>query len=364
MGMTFCSIHVYCAEPIVTTDFKFRSFSQGWQTYMPGDDELTDPVHSQNTARMISRAVNAPVLWFYLFDDVFTNMEFYLAGKPAASYSCEIGGTNKNLFQIPQMVGYADGQKRRLTQILNCPDVALQIDLLEEYLGVCLIPCPELLNDDPHSLQRTRGDKRFREYMEEEKRLTGKRAPIQAELVQELNGLLDNADWHCEWFERKNGHPLPYFKEHYYLHSESKIVGAKRTPVCFRNGMIEFISAEEMRRDGADQRYPHRFIGNNRKYKQQFHPARLVFSDTAPAAYAGKTMVLPRGMYGLGFDRKDRLVLYDDNGTFTIVDENMNVIAKQHLKGKIQDIDGDHILAIEYRGLFYGTIRVYRVYDK
>lgn len=364
MGTTFCSIHIYSTEPVTHPDFRFQSFSPGWQTYMPECDDFSDPEAAQKIARNISKAIDAPVLWFYESGEDFLCLKFYLGGKQFASCSGDGAGTNKNLFQIPQLIGYADGQKRRLSKILNCADADFQVSLLEEFFGVCLLPFPELLKEDIPSLSRTRGDTLFKKYAETEKALTGRRAPIQAELVQELEGILQDSDWEHVWFpETEEAEPLPHFKKHYYLLRKVRMTGIAGVPVCFRNGKMEFISPEEMKRDGADRRYPHRWIGEDLRYRQVFYPTRLLFADTAPAVYAGKEMRLPQGLCGLGFDGKGRLVLHDDKSTFAIVDENRKIVAKQRLNGTIQDIDGDYILTAEEKG-FVGTIRVYHIYDR
>lgn len=364
MGRTYCSIHVWSTEPVANGDFHFQSFSSGWQTYLPECDDFSDPEVAQTIARKISKSTQAPVLWFYEADGDFLCLKFYLDGKQFASYSGDGIGPNKNLFQIPQLIGYADGQKRRLSKILNCSDADFQVLLLEEFFGVCLLPFPELPEEDISSLSRTRGDTYFQQYLEAEKALTGRHAAIQAELVQELEGILEDSDWEHVWFpETEEAEPLPHFKEHYYLLRKARMTGIAGVPVCFRNGKIEFISQEEMKRDGADRSYPHRWIGEDPRYRQEFYPNRLLFADTAPAVYAGKEMRLPRGRYGLGFDGKERLVLHDDGSVFAIVDENGRILAKQRLAGTIRDLDGDDILTTEEKGVV-GIIRVYHIYDR
>lgn len=362
MGRTYCSIHVWSTEPVANGDFHFQSFSSGWQTYLPECDDFSDPEVAQKIARKISKSTQAPVLWFYEADGDFLCLKFYLDGKQFASYSGDGIGPNKNLFQIPQLIGYEEGQKRRFSRILNCSDPELQIPLLEEFFGVCLLPVPEWPEEDAPSVSRTRGDSRFREFAEAEKLLMGKHAPVRAEIVQELEGILRDADWEYQWFPESPKGPLPHFRTHYYLLSKARATDGESVPVCFRNGKIERISPEEMRREGADQPYLHRWIGEDPRYRQEFCPDRLVFADTAPAAYAGREMRLPGGFYGLGFDGKERLVLHDDRQTFAIVDENLKIVAKQRLKGDIRDIDGDYILTAAEKGIT-GTIRVYRIVD-
>lgn len=356
MGITFCSIHIYSTESVAHKDFQFQCLSQGWQTYVPECRDFSDLENTQKTARKISKIVDSPVLWFYELDEEALFLKFYLNGNQVVSYSGSGSGSNKNLQQVPQLVGYQDGHKRRFSKILSCSEIDFQIELLEEFFGVCLLPLPELLAENPQTLSRTRGDTLFKEYSEAEKALTGKRAAIQAELVQELEGVLDNYD--LNWFSGK------CFKEHYYLYCKARIEGIEKYPACFQNGVIEFISYEEFLKNGADKPYPPRNIGEDPRYKESFYPTKLTFAKNAPAAYAGKEMLLPRGLYGLGFDAKERLILYDDKSTFAVVDKNMKIIAKQRLKGNIRDIDGDYILTYEDIHGFSGVVRVYRICDQ
>ena len=364
MGTTYYGIHVFSPEPFTCRKHSFLCFSPDWQTYIPDDPELSDPEYTQKLARSISKTTDAPVLWFYEFDEEAIYFKFYIAGKQFACFNGGSDTPNKNLYQIPGLVGYESGSKRRLSKILSCSDVDFQITLLEEFFGVCLLPLPELLDEGPSALVRHRGDHRYQEYIEEEKQITGKHAPIKAELVQELEGILTPSDWHYDWFENTHSY-LPNFKPHYYLYYKKQTTDAERIPARFHNGRISFISNEEMQRDGADKPYPHdcRCHGYHPGYIQEFLPSRLIFTEAAPAAYQGKEFRCPRGLYGLGFDAKSHLILYDDAKTFYVMNEDFQIIAKQRLKGVIWVMDGDYILACEQKWI-WGTIRVYRIVDK
>ncbi len=364
MGTTFCSIHVYTMKSVAVENLQFKCLSHGWQTYLPQSEDFGEPEKTQRLAKAISKSVAAPILWFYLFDSDFVYMKFYMNGKQTASYSDDGRIPNKNLYQIPELIGAGNYQKRRFSRILSCSDTDFKIKMLEEFFGVCLMTLPQLFDEGINSLSRTRDDKHYKEFVEAEMALTGKRAKVQIEQVQELEGVLDNNDWEYEWFPELRGRgPLPHFKMHYYLYRKGRVTGAEYFPVHFNNGEVAFISQEEMRNNGADRPYPHHFIGENAEYKEEYSPDRLIFAETAPVMYAGKELKLPHGFYGLGFDGKNRLVLYDSKSTVAIIDENMKMISKQRLKGDVMDIDGDYILTVEDRCLS-GVIRVYRIFDK
>ena len=363
MGITFCSVHVYSTEAVAFENTKFARYSQGWQTVLPEDKDFSDPKATQRIAKDISRAVSAPVLWFFEFDSEAIYMKIFQQGKQISSYDGSGFGSSKKLLQIPLLIGYENSGKRRFTKILGCADIDLRIKLLEEFFGVCLLPFPEMADENRSALSRVREEKLFKSYEAEEKKLTGKHAAVEAEVVQELDGVLYGEDWNCQWFDEKQVRRLPHFKPHYYLYCKRRVTGEEYIPVHFCNGKIQFIDQEEMRRDGADRPYPHHYIGDNPNYEQRFFPNKLIFLDTAPAAYRGKEFLLPNGFYGLGFDAKDRLLLYDSNNTFAVVDKNTKIIAKKRLKGKIWDTDGDYILTLERKGLS-DRIRVYRIFDK
>ena len=75
MGTTFSSIHIYSSYEV--NDYpNFYSFSAGWQTYMP-QEEPEDPFAFRTLAKKISRTIDAPVLWFYIFDSELLLFEFY-----------------------------------------------------------------------------------------------------------------------------------------------------------------------------------------------------------------------------------------------------------------------------------------------
>ena len=188
MGTTLSSIHIYSSN-LVSTFPDFHSFSDGWQTYVP-ENEPEDPFAFQRLAKKISRSIDAPVLWFYIFDSEMLIFEFYKNGKKIASYSQTEPNGCKNLYAIPSMIGYENGQKRRLPKILSCADIEYQIELLEEYFGVCLVPIPELINESANAMSRVRGESLYQSYLTEEKKLTGKRSPINVELVSERIGKL------------------------------------------------------------------------------------------------------------------------------------------------------------------------------
>ena len=109
MGMTLSSIHVFTTEPIIGADY-FVSLSDSWQTYMP--PELPEDLFEyRKFAKRISNITDAPVLWFYVFDDEAIWFEFYQKGKRISAYSAEELTGTKNLYGIPSLIGYEDVTK-------------------------------------------------------------------------------------------------------------------------------------------------------------------------------------------------------------------------------------------------------------
>ncbi len=362
MGTTFGSIHVYTSAPVLADTYAFESFSTGWQTLIPANQEdAFDPEWLQKAAKAISKKTEAPVLWFFEFDGDFIYFKFYLGGKQVASF-CGDGMTpSKNMFKIPSLVGYEDGNKRRLSAILGCGDVDMQIALLEEFFGVCLLPFSEMLMESPEELKKIRGDAFYREFAEAEKALTGKRAPITAELVQEIDGVESEIGISYQ-FVSNDFHTFE--KVRYSVYSEARIKGYEQKWSCFQNGKFEFVDSDKLPPREGGKWYALLHPCEDIRYKKEYYPDRVTFSKYAPSAFAGKTLTPPRGFYVCGFDSKNRLVLHDERGTIAVMDEEMKIIAKVRLRGYIAEMAEDYILTTQERQTIYGTIRVYRLCEK
>ena len=174
IGITIGSVHIY-SPSMVDTLPGFRRFSEGWQTYTP-ENVPDGPFLYQKLAKEISQRVDALVLWSCIFDSEDIMIEFYKNGKKAASYFSSDASNCKNLYTIPSLVEYSTGQKRRLSKVISCADIEYQLQLLEEYFGVCLSPFPELLEEDPNALSRIREDRLYQSYLAE-KKAHGKERP-------------------------------------------------------------------------------------------------------------------------------------------------------------------------------------------
>lgn len=258
MGTTMGSIHVYTGQRIINLNGSFRSFSDGWQTYI---SESLDSDYGVllKLAKKISKDIDAPVLWFFESDSDYIEFNFYCGGKRVASYSGDGFTANKNLYQIPALIGYNEGHKRRLSKILSCTDTDFQVELLEEYFGVCLLPLTELLEEDSQALHRERGEHLYQQYIEEERRLTGPRAPVKVELVCEHKGKIFD-----DYFKAVP----PVYKPHYFLFGytdpSDNYYHRKLKPFCFRNGAMEWITDEEYEEAKKDESPGH-------KDDRQFH---------------------------------------------------------------------------------------------
>ena len=362
MGTTLSSIHIYSSNPVSTFP-DFHSFSDGWQTYVP-ENEPVDPFAFQKLAKKISRSIDAPVLWFYIFDSEILIFEFYKNGKRIASYSQTDTNGCKNIYAIPSMIGYENGQKRRLSKILSCADIDCQIELLEEYFGVCLVPALELANESENTMSRVRGKSLYQSYLTEEKKLTGKRSPINVELVSERIGKL---------FEHKfddGGERL--FRPHCYYFGyntpESNFQGGALCPVRFECGNLVPITQEEF---DAILPIPHHNARDDARFSEEFYPSYKVhFTDKAPNGLKNKTLVAPRGYYFYWFDEKGKAILSNERGGLAVVDDTLKVIAKIQVKGTPVDYADGYILTAGSESFFSyyynpsNTIRIYRIFDK
>lgn len=104
MGTTLSSVHVYTPNAISDME-DFYSFSNGWQTYLP-EEPPEDPFEYRPFAKKISKRIDAPVLWFYIFDSESIWFEFYQNGKRVSAYSQQDLTGTKNLYGVPALVGY------------------------------------------------------------------------------------------------------------------------------------------------------------------------------------------------------------------------------------------------------------------
>lgn len=358
MGTTFGSLHVYSMEPI--TGFEnFRSFSPGWQTYLP-QEAPEDHFELKKLAKLVSQRTDHPVLWFFIFDSESISFEFFRSGRKIAGYT---GDTGKNIYAIPDLIGiHADG-KRRLSKILNCADVDFQLSLLEEYFGLCLLPVPELYGEDAEAFVRMRSDKLYQAYLNEEKKITGRHSPICTELVWESAGKL----FHHEF----NGDVLHYRPGLYlfgYDTFESNFVEDPLRPVRFTDGQLMSITREEF--DSAPKLRHQDALEDDRYCVEWAKHYQVHFTDLAPESFRGRTMIAPRGYYIRWFDDKDRVILSNDRGGIAVADESMSVIAKLRVKGIPIDYSKGFLLTVgSESGFAYcyhpnNYVRIYRLYDK
>lgn len=361
MGTTLSSIHIFTSDALETMKDCY-SFSEGWQTYMPAE-QSEEPWEFRKLAKGISKRVDAPVLWFYIFDSEAIWFEFYEKGKRVSAYSSEDMTGTKNLYGIPKLVGYEDGNKRRLSRILSSADVDFQIELLEEYFGVCLTPFPDLLNEGADALRRVRGDAKYQLLLEEDRKITGKQAPMKVELVWERLGKI---------FECRFGEDHDHFKpKHYYFGYDSFLSNfgqGNLRPVRFADEELVGITQEEF--DGV----PQMVRGDARKDARIEEIFGLVykvhFTNRAPKEFSGKTLVPPRGFYFFCFDDKGRVILSDEKGGLAVADESLQVIARMRVKGMPVDYMNGYILTAGSHS-FYAyaydpsdKVRIYRIVEK
>ncbi len=374
MAITYASIHVLCEEAVSIDSDSFASWSPGWQTLIPREenrDLLTDPEASSKKAKALSKTLHRTVLWFFMFDEDDLCFALYSDGKTAAAFNAL--SSDKNLSKIPALVGLEESYRKRLSKILACEDIELQIQLLEEFFGVKLLLYPEMLTEDPDCAIQIKDTVLFKRFEAENRVPSGKSSPLQVMLLFEQDGVLSDSDWSHKYHKQKGC--LWVFQKHYWLYALEKATGAEEKPVCFRNGQLESISDEEMLKHGTDQRY-NVTRNENPLFQHVDCYDKLLFSEDAPQPYTGKTIRLPRGFYGLGFDEKKRFLVYNEKSSFAWIDENGKLMAKQHVRGDIIDHDGDYLLTweekwdtVEINGIsilkrWYGIIRGYRLFYK
>lgn len=319
MGTSLTSLHIFSNSAPEDCGFSFRSFSPNWQTCV-NDLSGQFPNDSRKNAKHVSQCTDAPVLYFEVFDSESVWVEFFHKGKAV-----------KKLFDIPALIGYGAGQKRRLSQILQCSDADLKIGMLEEYLGVCLLYTPEL-ESEPELLRRERDDTLYKRYQENEKALTGKAAPFKIDLIAEYPGKI---------FWNQFGDHTTY-KPHFFLYGyeseESLYTPCELTTVRFTGIALEECPRDEFEQGRIRLQFTSPYFTMD--YKGQ---CKVTFSNECPHAFRGKTMSLPDGFYPWAFLQSGELLLQGDKRLY-VVDETLKVVSKLSIKGDVADVLGNYIL--------------------
>lgn len=340
MGTTLTSIHVYGGPIPNDCGFSFCSYSDNWYTctsdFLAGQEEI-----AVSAAKLMSKKTSAPVLCFHIFDSEMIWLSVFHGGKMAARYADDATIDNKKIYDIPALIGYGEGYKKRLSSLLDCSDVMRKVALLEEYFGVCLLYDSELANR-PGQLRRTRDDVLYREYTEEEKQLSGKKAPMELKCVAEYPGkIFFNSFDDFDDFDNFNK-----YKKHYFLYGYAEDTD-ELTPVHFTGKSLEPCDRETFEKD--------RIIRNTKdsRFVIEYSPVpKVTFSDDAPAEYRGKTMKLPGGVYPWKFLPSGELLLLGKSKIY-VVDHTLTVVAKFSCKGEVADIVDNCILTATGAS-FYG----------
>jgi len=334
MGLSLTSIHISGNALPKNCELCFSSFSDGWLTCT---DEISDeePKYAYKAAKAVSKCTDSPVLYFNVFDGDIIYFEFFLNGKSAARYSNEELVANKKLYDIPSLAGYESGHKKRLSAILACSDVDLKISMLEEFFGVCLLYIPEL-SDNRDMLFRKKDDAVYLKYLEHERSLTGKSAPIAIEQIAEYPGKI-----FYHKFNFLNEKRDDTFKPHFFLYGYETENSDMLTPVRFTGKGLEKTDHEAFSQGRISMAYPYK--GDTRFIMDYGTPTRVTFSDECPSEYRGRTMELPNGFYPHGFLTSNELVLRG-TGKIYIADPTLKIIAKLSIKGELADIEDDCLL--------------------
>ena len=328
MGLSLTSIHIYGNTAPADCGFTFRSFSPDWLTCVDDFGEKGSD-YSYKSAKLISKQTDAPVLHFGIFDSEMIWFDFFLKGKVVSRYSDDELVANKKLFDIPALIGYGEGYKKRLSSLLSCSDIDQKIAMLEEYFGVCLLFSPEFL-DEPHTLVRKRSDICYQQYQAEEKALTGKMAPMHLDLIAEYPGKL----FYDVFGKMGMWHP------HFFMYGYADVRTYNALiPVQFMGERLEKSTVEAFEKDMISS-----FGYKDPRFQIKYGtPNTVTFSEECPPDYRGKTMTLPNGFYPQEFLPSGELLLCGNHRLF-VADCTFKIIAKLSVKGDIADVLDDYIL--------------------
>ena len=362
MGTFASTVHVYTDSPLPNELGSFSCFSEGWQTMLPRNEANFE--QDRKIARRLSKQLAAPVLWFWEFDSDEYGFVLFSDGKQKTVFSTESFSEPKGLYQLPPLIGYPTGNKQRLSKILSCADMECSIAMLEEYFGVCLEVFPELL-ETPEALKQTRSEDKYRAYLAEEKRFSGKNAPIGVELTEEIFGKVEHHPVFGD-FSQPKAHIFYLAQFHSYEERTSPLPAVE-----FRGGKLlpadeAAIRAAKTSIRGAG--------GKDSRFQKEYYPKRKVtFTDDAPAPFRGKVFtVFPRGYYPYDFDLSDRLILANGRGGIAFMNADGEILSKCSLKGNLTDYRDGYFLT-DSTPIFdpwgwginpEGVLRIYRIVDR
>lgn len=360
MGTFASTIHVYTRESIPTSLGSFRCFSDGWQTMLPVEKAIIDFESDKKLARKLSKELPYPILYFWEYDSDEFGFVLFCSGKQVTIFGTDPYTEAKGLFKLPEYIGYPEGNKRRLSRILSCADMEYSIAMLEEYFGVCLEVFFDLL-DMPQDLIRTRSDEKYRAYLEEERRFTGKDAGIYVELTEEVFGKLEDNPVFGD-FSRP--------KQHIFYLAQFHTLAERCSPLP----AVEFRHGKLMPADGSVIQKAKIKEYDDPRFHVEFYPRTTVtFSDLSPAPYRSKCFTaLPRGYYPYDFDESDHLILQNERGDIAFMNSNGELIAKCRIKGCLMDYR-DGFFLTDKDGCFdphgwgfdpEGVLRIYRIVER
>ena len=322
MGTTLTSLHLYTAAVPAGCPLPFRSFSDHWLTCTADLTEM-EPVALWKLARKLSRHPDTVVLCFDVFDSESISFAFFKDGKVHSRYTDSSLTSNKKLYDIPGLVGLGDGYKRRLSSLLSCPDTDFKIAMLEEYLGVCLLFVPELM-DEPDMLRRERGDEYYRQYRELEKALSGKNAPYELKLLAKAPGKL--------FYDVFGNNHLNLVKPHCFLYGYTGDNTHMLYPVRYTGTALIGITPEEFQESRTRDR------NRDPRFKMKYRPTDTVtFSDDCPERYRGRTLPLPDGFYPVEFLSTGELLLAG-NRRICLMDPEGRIVYRHGIKGDVADV--------------------------
>jgi len=335
-------IHIYTEENILVDGFS--RVSDNWLTSVLSMD--------YDEVRKLSKMINKPVLKFQCSTDGTIDMCLFVNGKITVRFCNDGLDKNKGIFKLPSLIGYDEGNKRKLSSILACKDSEKLIALLEEFLGVGLIKLKASVKRD---------DALYSEYVKAEKQLTGNNAPIKKELVSEIDGKL----FHTPFFA---GNLKGYYKPYIYLFGFDKDYdesGLERFYqwLEFKSGNLMPISEEEF----SQTEFVERPI--ERKDSFTYRASKVYFSERAPEAFACKSFKIAQDLYPFDYYNDEVFILTNEKSTLFFADSEFNIIAKQNFKGRPVDYRDGHILTVgagsfwAYEYNPYDKVCVYKLYE-
>ncbi len=302
MGTTLGNLHLYTRggqypDELISLRHMVLCLSDGWVSILDRAFQ-TDVLHKE--ARRISKAVAAPMLSFFLFDDDHITLGLWRDGRRIGEYTDYPTSSLKGVSAFGQSLDLNGEEMARFRHILRCADARLKAELLEELFGVALVIDTDLLEVGQESFVRHKSRELFDAYWAEQSRMNNIRNKTKAVLIQEIYAKLV-----C-----LGGNILLSYPDEHGIHHRDKAM-----PYVLENGVLIPLLGQDI------------YVNIHETILTNGHQATVLDPLYKPAK--GKEAPPLAVQYALGGSRTRQFALPDHVRQFTCMLADGSIIAQQ-----------------------------------